>query len=122
MGNCLAPAPGLSESEPPPKPSLGHGLLAKSLVAALRRAVTANRSLFGQHVDSCHQLFDIIDTDGTGGITRRELEDGLSRLGYGLNAAQLDFLFEQLDANDSGVIERDQFIWAIDGFEKEDNN
>ncbi|KAK9813845.1 hypothetical protein WJX73_001529 [Symbiochloris irregularis] len=60
-------------------------------------------------VETLRDLFQQLDTDGSGGICLPELMDGLKRLGYVVTAEEVEKLMRRLDVNDSGTVEFEEF-------------
>ncbi|KAA3488974.1 calcium-dependent protein kinase 29-like isoform X1 [Gossypium australe] len=58
------------------------------------------------------QMFNNIDTDGSGAITLEELRDGLARLGSKLTEPEIKQLMDAADVDKSGTIDYIEFVTA----------
>ncbi|TYH17486.1 hypothetical protein ES288_A05G195600v1 [Gossypium darwinii] len=58
------------------------------------------------------QMFNNIDTDGSGTITLEELRDGLARLGSKLTEPEIKQLMDAADVDKSGTIDYIEFVTA----------
>ncbi|XVF35910.1 hypothetical protein REPUB_Repub19eG0012400 [Reevesia pubescens] len=70
------------------------------------------------------QMFNNIDTDGSGTITLEELRNGLARLGSKLTETEIKQLMDAADVDNSGTIDYIEFVTATmhrHGLEREDN-
>ncbi|KAJ2907915.1 hypothetical protein GGI21_003408 [Coemansia aciculifera] len=56
------------------------------------------------------KTFDLIDKDGNGSITAKELSDALKPFGQNSNAKQVSDTISELDTNSNGTIEFDEFV------------
>ena len=80
----------------------------------LLEALESNtRTLFGSRVNSIGDLFDALDTDRNGAVSRTELLEGLHRLDIPLNEDDLNRLLAALDGDRSGNIEKDELVAAF---------
>jgi len=59
-------------------------------------------------LESLNNLFERLDTDGSGKLSVQEITDGLSDLG--LESSQLDNLVDSIDVDHSGTVEYSEFI------------
>ncbi|XP_057794903.1 calcium-dependent protein kinase 29 [Salvia miltiorrhiza] len=81
-------------------------------------------SMSEEDIKGLKQMFDNIDTDGSGTITYEELRTGLTKLGSKLNEAELQQLMEAADVDKNGTIDYVEFITATmhrHRLEKEEN-
>eukprot|EP01048_Picozoa_sp_COSAG05_P007529 COSAG05_NODE_533_length_8896_cov_17.527404_5_plen_1339_part_00 len=62
-----------------------------------------------QQGGSAGLLFDCLDTDRSGNITRAELRTGLAELGMTLSESETFALMETIDMDGSGDVDRDEF-------------
>ncbi|XWS14422.1 hypothetical protein CRYUN_Cryun35bG0008200 [Craigia yunnanensis] len=77
-----------------------------------------------EEVKGLKQMFNNIDTDGSGTITLEELRDGLARLGSKLSETEIKQLMDAADVDNSGTIDYIEFITATmhrHRLEREDN-
>ena len=54
-------------------------------------------------------LFDSIDGDGSGEISREELGEAMRTIGVHVKATEVDALMDQIDADGSGAVDMDEF-------------
>jgi Ca2+-binding EF-hand superfamily protein len=59
---------------------------------------------------SLRQVFDEMDTDGDGVLSRSELRTAFAKLGHDLNDAQLRAIYKQVDIDDDGKISFDGWL------------
>ena len=55
-------------------------------------------------------LFDELDVDSSGCISKTELVDGLERLGYDIGSEELDQLMSRVDSNRDGSLQLSEFV------------
>ncbi|KAL6547069.1 hypothetical protein OROMI_022790 [Orobanche minor] len=58
------------------------------------------------------QMFNNVDTDGSGAITYEELRTGLTKLGSKLSEEEIQLLVEAVDIDKNGTIDYNEFITA----------
>ncbi|XP_004291330.1 PREDICTED: calcium-dependent protein kinase 29 isoform X1 [Fragaria vesca subsp. vesca] len=81
-------------------------------------------TLSEEEIHGLKQMFNNIDTDGSGNITFEELRTGLSRLGSKLTEAEIKQLMDAADIDNNGTIDYTEFITATmhrHKLEKEEN-
>ncbi|XP_062024522.1 calcium-dependent protein kinase 29 [Rosa rugosa] len=81
-------------------------------------------TLSEEEIHGLKQMFNNIDTDGSGNITVEELRTGLSRLGSKLTEAEIKQLMDAADIDNNGTIDYTEFITATmhrHKLEKEEN-
>ncbi|KAL6524864.1 Calcium-dependent protein kinase 29 [Orobanche minor] len=69
-------------------------------------------NLSDEEIKGLKQMFNNIDTDGSGTITYDELRTGLSKLGSKLSQSEIQQLMEAADVDKNGTIEYIEFITA----------
>ncbi|KAK0576796.1 hypothetical protein LWI29_023397 [Acer saccharum] len=69
-------------------------------------------NLSEEEIKGLKQMFNNMDTDGSGTITYEELKNGLSRLGSKLNEAEIKQLMDAADVDQNGSIDYTEFITA----------
>ncbi|KAJ8540828.1 hypothetical protein K7X08_001644 [Anisodus acutangulus] len=69
-------------------------------------------NLSEEEIKGLKQMFNNMDTDGSGTITYEELKTGLSRLGSKLTETEIKQLMEAADVDNSGTIDYIEFITA----------
>ncbi|KAK1555660.1 hypothetical protein Q3G72_029660 [Acer saccharum] len=69
-------------------------------------------NLSEEEIKGLKQMFNNMDTDGSGSITYEELRDGLSRLGSRLTEAEIKQLMDAADVDKNGSIDYTEFITA----------
>lgn len=65
-----------------------------------------------EEIAGLKQMFEMIDTDGSGQITFEELKVGLKRFGANLNESEIFDLMQAADVDNSGTIDYGEFIAA----------
>ncbi|KAF0774462.1 hypothetical protein AaE_001838, partial [Aphanomyces astaci] len=65
------------------------------------------------HMLSLKAIFEDIDDDGSGHVTRMELGDALSGMGLPLTSGQIKCLVDEYDLNGDGKIQYDEFAKAL---------
>eukprot|EP00946_MAST-07B_sp_MAST-7B-sp1_P001133 g1133.t1 len=88
----------------------------KSVFHRLCLTMDAQRLLFGKHVRDPRELFDVIDHERTGTITRDELENALERFGLGLSMHQTEAVLHTVDSDHSDTIELPEFLAAFETY------
>ncbi|KAH7523470.1 calcium-dependent protein kinase 29 isoform X2 [Ziziphus jujuba] len=81
-------------------------------------------NLSSEEIQGLKQMFNNMDTDGSGTITLEELKTGLSRLGSKLTESEIKQLMDAADVDKSGTIDYIEFITATmhrHRLEKEEN-
>mmetsp|Transcript_14372 Transcript_14372/g.25267 ORF Transcript_14372/g.25267 Transcript_14372/m.25267 type:complete len:678 (-) Transcript_14372:60-2093(-) len=73
---------------------------------------SGKRTLFNKRLLDLDSLFDALDHDSSGGISVKELADGLKRLG--LSGSSVDDLMATMDADEHGMIARAAFTRVLD--------
>eukprot|EP00210_Caulerpa_lentillifera_P002691 g2571.t1 len=68
------------------------------------------------------QLFDELDTDGSGSISTEELADGLRSQGYFLSNDEAQQLLTKIDVDNSGLIDFDEFMATLTDWSEIENN
>lgn len=87
----------------------------------LRKAVEANRSLFGIKLKSPVDIFLAIDKDDSGTIDFDELKRGLKRLGMILTESGMKEIMNAFDPEETGFIRYDQWVTQVNKkFEKKE--
>ncbi|CAK5032452.1 unnamed protein product [Aphanomyces euteiches] len=76
----------------------------------------------GEYNLSLKDIFEEIDEDGNGVISRHELQDALQSMGIPVTQAQIKFLVDEYDTNGDGKIEYKEFALAFAGKDKHDND
>ncbi|KAF3446831.1 hypothetical protein FNV43_RR12011 [Rhamnella rubrinervis] len=69
-------------------------------------------NLSSEEIQGLKQMFNNIDTDGSGTITYDELKTGLSRLGSKLTESEIKQLMDAADVDKNGTIDYIEFITA----------
>ncbi|KAF4360916.1 hypothetical protein G4B88_000547 [Cannabis sativa] len=69
-------------------------------------------NLSEEEIHGLRQMFNNMDTDGSGTITLEELKTGLSRLGSKLSESEIQQLMEAADVDQNGAIDYIEFITA----------
>jgi Ca2+-binding EF-hand superfamily protein len=105
---------------PPPPPPPAPEPPAKSREAVLaaerdlaRLIARVSRAVGSSGRAAVDAVFNAIDTNGSGSLTRGELSEALARLGYDLLTSELDVLFGHFDRNGDGVVSKKEFLDRI---------
>lgn len=78
---------------------------ARSTAELLRQGISP------QHLQELRDVFDLFDTDGSGGIDSEELKAAMKSLGFnGTNTAQVQELMSSVDKDHDGTIDFDEFV------------
>jgi Ca2+-binding EF-hand superfamily protein len=62
------------------------------------------------------QLYQLLDSDGDGVLTRKELDSGIGNLGLDLSQEDIALLISVIDKNNDGVIDEFEFVANIGKF------
>ena len=90
-------------------PDSHHDAVQASLIRILWDAIHHHRRLFGVECKNLQTFVKILDRNGNGVISRKELHDTLVRLDIGLVDSQLEKLIGTIDANHDGHIDLVEF-------------
>ena len=93
--------------------SPGGSIDTPGVIRQLRDFMNHKRTLYGREITSARRLFNAIDSDGDGAVTSEELAAGLQRLDMGLQPGQIMTLLEEVDADQSGTIELEEFVKVV---------
>lgn len=74
------------------------------------RVLESGRKVFSNVIEDVSSIFSAIDRDGGGDIDTHEFHDGLQRLGVYLDELQQQELFEGIDTDKNGLIDKEEFI------------
>lgn len=91
-----------------PSPWLARGLLALGSALLAAGCVSGGRGQASQANASLPALFQRLDTDGDGALSRDEFKR-LSEMGWHRSADVFEKLFGRLDADASGALSLDEF-------------
>ncbi|TQD97886.1 hypothetical protein C1H46_016411 [Malus baccata] len=97
--------------------------LTETEIKQLMDAVIAE-NLSEEEIHGLKEMFNNIDTDGSGSITLEELKTGLTRLGSKLTETEIKQLMDAADIDKNGTIDYTEFITATmhrHKLEKEEN-
>ena len=72
-----------------------------------------SRTLYGKKIKSCKTLFNAMDVDNNGTISRIELWESMQRLDLGLSVLQIRTVLHAVDADNNGTIEYAEFKTAF---------
>lgn len=67
-------------------------------------------SLKQDNINELKEIFDLVDTDGSGSINREELSDLMATLGIQSTDADIDSLIAEMDSDGNGDISFDEFL------------
>lgn len=86
-------------------------------IARTRNAATKRRAdrpnLTDDEIQEIHEAFTLFDTDGSGTIEPRELKAAMQSLGFETKNPTIFQMIADLDRDNSGAIEFDEFLDAI---------
>ena len=78
-----------------------------------------NKSVFGHEITNIADAFMSFDRKGVGSLGAEELVDALRRLGVVIKRPAARKLIQQLDSDNSGRIEYDEFVFALEARRKD---
>ncbi|CAA7035838.1 unnamed protein product [Microthlaspi erraticum] len=84
-----------------------------SEVVQLRRGLKPKGKTYGltnQKRREIREVFDLFDIDGSGSIDARELNVAMRSLGFEMNNEQINELMAEVDKDQSGAIDFDEFV------------
>ena len=87
-----------------------------SVARQLKDAALKKRRLFGSVLHDLADMFDAMDVDDDGHVSRTEMHRAFQRLDLGLSEPQIDAMMRAADADGNQTIERDEFFDAIAQF------
>lgn len=90
-----------------------HERELQQIFQVIRAQIHENRTLYGKKVCDAHSLFEQMDRDNSGTLTRDEFSQSLTRLGVGLTAAQKRMIIEFLDTNMDNCVDYEEFMLQI---------
>ena len=61
-------------------------------------------------VETAEKIFDMIDSSGDGNLDTEELRDAFERMHTGLSVNELTQVINMFDADNSGTVERSEFV------------
>ena len=85
-----------------------------ALVDRIRRRLEDNLGSSANSARRIKETFADIDTDGSGGLSKRELSKALAVLKVDLTARELECIFERYDSDNSGEIDYSEFLRLVD--------
>ncbi|CAI5954307.1 unnamed protein product [Closterium sp. NIES-65] len=104
---------GVAQTEPLPPVVLTRLKQFTSMVKMKRMAMKViAEGLKEEEIRGLRELFEAMDTDGSGTITMTELRDGLKKYGANLSDAEISRIMEETDIDQSGEIEYGEFLAA----------
>src|SRR5690554_6033127 len=75
-----------------------------------KRARKKRKELTEEQIEVLKQAFDLFDQDGSGMIDARELKEAMKALGFEVTNADVKTMIKEIDKDNSGTIELDEFI------------
>ena len=91
-------------------------IVQATMLRILWDAIEQQTELYGQKCSNLHSFFSAIDRDGSGAVSRRELQQVFETLDVWLTAQQLEYLLRTIDTDDDELIEWSEFeIWMNKG-------
>jgi Ca2+-binding EF-hand superfamily protein len=88
------------------------------IIRVVRAAMDHKRSLYGQTIDNTRALFEALDRDNSGKLSKDELTKGIKRLGLGLTKVQIDDLAKAIDPSEDGQTSLEELEKVFFGAEK----
>ena len=80
-----------------------------------RRRVPPKLGLDEEQLAECREAFNLFDTDGSGSIDVKELKAAMRALGFQVKKAEIRQMIADLDKDESGAIEFDEFCDLMKG-------
>lgn len=77
----------------------------------------ANNLLTAEERNYAMQLFRATDKDGSGLISREELQEGFKKANFEISAEKMEEIMTELDANMSGMIDYSEFLTGVTAME-----
>ena len=81
----------------------------RALIRVIADAIGQGRSLFGVQCSDVRSFFSVVDRDGSGWLSRQELQDAMSRLDMGLVDEQLRRLMHSIDTDHDDMVSFSEF-------------
>ncbi|CAI5494410.1 unnamed protein product [Closterium sp. Naga37s-1] len=105
--------PGIATQEPLPPVVLSRLKQFTSMVKLKRVAMKViAEGLKEEEIAGLKEMFEMMDTDGSGTITLDELRVGLKKVGGNLTDEEIEKIMEETDIDHSGEIEYGEFLAA----------
>ncbi|KAF4325479.1 hypothetical protein BBO99_00002034 [Phytophthora kernoviae] len=88
---------------------------ARSRAAMRRKPKPVKKVLDEEDLEEIKEAFHLFDTDGSGSIDVRELKAAMRALGFQVKKAEIRQLIADIDKDESGTINLDEFIEMMTG-------
>mmetsp|Transcript_133497 Transcript_133497/g.232057 ORF Transcript_133497/g.232057 Transcript_133497/m.232057 type:complete len:680 (+) Transcript_133497:102-2141(+) len=90
-------------------------MVAAMVARGVRDVLQGGRIVNDEVVHNAADLFDALDSDGTGALSSAEVRDGLRSLHLTIGARELNKFVDLLDKDHGGDITKDEFVFCIEG-------
>eukprot|EP00946_MAST-07B_sp_MAST-7B-sp1_P002706 g2706.t1 len=114
------PPPTPPTTLPPSKETVAPPTHSAYVAHHILEAIRYRRSLYGLQLTDARSVFEAMDRDGDGQLSRSEFEKALNRLGMGLRKNQIQALVAAMGRTDSGGIPFEAFLQMMDTGEVRD--
>ncbi|GAB9467040.1 hypothetical protein Gpo141_00004400 [Globisporangium polare] len=88
---------------------------ARSRAALRRKPRQIKKALDEEDLEEIREAFHLFDTDGSGSIDARELKAAMRALGFQVKKAEIRQMIADIDKDESGTINVDEFIEMMTG-------
>lgn len=88
---------------------------ARSRAAMRRKPKPVKKALDEEDLEEIKEAFHLFDTDGSGSIDVRELKAAMRALGFQVKKVEIRQMIADIDKDESGTINMDEFIEMMTG-------
>ncbi|KAL3674584.1 hypothetical protein V7S43_000531 [Phytophthora oleae] len=95
--------------------AMSASAFARSRAALRRKPKPVKKVLDEEDLEEIKEAFHLFDTDGSGSIDVRELKAAMRALGFQVKKAEIRQMIADIDKDESGTINLDEFIEMMTG-------
>jgi Ca2+-binding EF-hand superfamily protein len=95
--------------------TMSASAFARSRAALRRKPKPVKKALDEEDLEEIKEAFHLFDTDGSGSIDVRELKAAMRALGFQVKKAEIRQMIADIDKDESGTINLDEFIEMMTG-------
>ncbi|KAH7488508.1 hypothetical protein PRIC1_007377 [Phytophthora ramorum] len=95
--------------------TMSASAFARSRAALRRKPKPVKKVLDEEDLEEIKEAFHLFDTDGSGSIDVRELKAAMRALGFQVKKAEIRQMIADIDKDESGTINQDEFIEMMTG-------